>query len=117
MQKLSYYPVSDTKRWYNMLKPRNIRSWLQLKQKFINNFINNRTTIADEAQLYNIQQKKGELVNNHFKRFNKVINKIKNVTDDKALDVLTTELLIQTPFWRDVQKREPKTHTQLVDLS
>ncbi|KAL2527229.1 Uncharacterized protein Adt_12283 [Abeliophyllum distichum] len=41
--------VSDAKRWYNKLKPVSIKSWLQLKQEFINVFIGNQTMIVDIA--------------------------------------------------------------------
>ncbi|KAL2497800.1 Gag-pro-like protein [Abeliophyllum distichum] len=41
--------VSDANRWYNKLKSRSIKSWPQLKQEFINAFIDNRRTIADVA--------------------------------------------------------------------
>ncbi|KAL2491654.1 hypothetical protein Adt_27282 [Abeliophyllum distichum] len=40
--------VSNTKRWYNKLKPISIRSWPQLKQEFINTFIGNKQ-ISDVA--------------------------------------------------------------------
>ncbi|KAL2498168.1 Uncharacterized protein Adt_23718 [Abeliophyllum distichum] len=46
--------VSGLKRWFNKLKPGNIRSLPQLKQEFINAFIGNRTMIADMTQLYDI---------------------------------------------------------------
>ncbi|KAL2480117.1 Ribonuclease H [Abeliophyllum distichum] len=41
--------VFDVKRWYNKLKLGSIKSWLQLKQEFINAFIGNRKMIADIA--------------------------------------------------------------------
>ncbi|KAL2512800.1 Uncharacterized protein Adt_18400 [Abeliophyllum distichum] len=52
----------------------------------------------------------------YFKRFSNIINKIKNVTDNKALDALITGLHMRNLFWTDIQNREPKSYTQLVDL-
>ncbi|KAL2531769.1 Retrotrans gag domain-containing protein [Abeliophyllum distichum] len=57
----------------------------------------------------------GKTVKSYFK-FSNVINKIKTVTDEKALDALVTGLYMRTPFWRDVQNSQPKTYSQLVDL-
>ncbi|KAL2471211.1 Uncharacterized protein Adt_39347 [Abeliophyllum distichum] len=72
--------------------------------------------IADIAQLNDIRQKEGETVKNYFKRFSNVINKIKTVTNKKALDALVTGLHMRTPLWRDVQNSQSKTYSQLVDL-
>ncbi|KAL2518148.1 putative gag protein [Abeliophyllum distichum] len=108
--------TSDAKRWYNKLKPGSIRSWPQLKREFVNTFIGNRTIVVDIAQLHDIRQKKRETVKSYFNRFSNVINKIKTVTDDKALDALVTGLHMHTPFWRDVQNSQSKTYSQLVDL-
>ncbi|KAL2505350.1 hypothetical protein Adt_20971 [Abeliophyllum distichum] len=71
----------------------------------------NQTMIADIAQLHDIRQRKKKSVKSYFKRFNGVINKIMNVTDEKALDAL-----VRTHFWRDVQNSQPKTYAQMVDL-
>ncbi|KAL2518392.1 Uncharacterized protein Adt_14639 [Abeliophyllum distichum] len=72
--------------------------------------------IADIAQLNDIWQKEGKPVKSYFKRFSNVINKIKTVTDEKALDTLVTGLHMRTLFWRDVQNSQLKTYSQLVDL-
>ncbi|KAL2492595.1 Uncharacterized protein Adt_28223 [Abeliophyllum distichum] len=72
--------------------------------------------IVDIVQLHDIRQKEEESVKSYFKRFRAVINKIENVTNDKALDVLLTRLYMRTSFWRDVQNSQPKTYSQLVDL-
>ncbi|KAL2491657.1 Integrase catalytic domain-containing protein [Abeliophyllum distichum] len=84
--------VSDAKRWYNKLKPGNIGNWPQLKRKFVNAFIGNRTMIANITQLNNIRQKEGKTIKSYFKRFSNVIKKIETVTDEKALDTLVTGL-------------------------
>ncbi|KAL2492105.1 Uncharacterized protein Adt_27733 [Abeliophyllum distichum] len=90
--------TSDAKRWYNKLKPRSIKSWPQLKWKFINAFIRNWTMIVDIVQLHYIRQKEGDSVKSYFKRFSNIINKIESVTKDKALDALVTGLHMFTPF-------------------
>ncbi|KAL2526890.1 Ribonuclease H [Abeliophyllum distichum] len=84
--------ISDTKRWYNKLKPGSIQSWPQFKREFINAFIGNRTMIPDIVQLNDIWQKEGKTVKSYFKRFSNGINKIKIVTDEKALGALVTGL-------------------------
>ncbi|KAL2480267.1 Uncharacterized protein Adt_33233 [Abeliophyllum distichum] len=108
--------ISDAKRWYNKLKPVNIRSWLQLKREFVNAFIGNQTMIVDITQLSNFQQKEEKTVKSYFKRFSNVMNKIEIVTNEKALDALMTGLHMRTPFWRNVQNSQSKTYSQLVDL-
>ncbi|KAL2505636.1 Ribonuclease H [Abeliophyllum distichum] len=103
--------ISDVKRWYNKLKPGNIRRWPQLKKKFINAFIGNQMMIVDIAQLNNIRQKVGETVKSYFKRFSNVINKIETMTDEKAMDTLVTGHHMRTLFWRDMQNSQPKTYS------
>ncbi|KAL2486400.1 hypothetical protein Adt_31156 [Abeliophyllum distichum] len=71
---------------------------------------------AMEIPLNDIRQNEGKTVKSYFKRFNNVINKIENVTDEKASEVLVTGFHMHTPFWRDVQNSQPKTYSQLVDL-
>ncbi|KAL2526757.1 Ribonuclease H [Abeliophyllum distichum] len=80
--------ISDAKRLYNKLKPGSIWSWPQLKRKLFNAFIGNRTMIADITQLNDIRQKEEETVKSYLKRFSNVINMMKTVTDEKALDAL-----------------------------
>ncbi|KAL2459969.1 RNase H domain-containing protein [Abeliophyllum distichum] len=93
---------SDVTRWYNKLKLESIKS--QLKREFINAFIDNRTMIANIVQLHDIRQKERESVKSYFKRFSNVINKIKSITDDKALDALVTRLHMCTPFGETSKK-------------
>ncbi|KAL2474257.1 Uncharacterized protein Adt_34993 [Abeliophyllum distichum] len=50
--------VSNPKRWYNKLEQESIRSWPQMKQKFINTFIGNWTMIANVIQIHEIDRRK-----------------------------------------------------------
>ncbi|KAL2466483.1 hypothetical protein Adt_42334 [Abeliophyllum distichum] len=68
------------------------------------------TTAVDVTQLHDTRQKEDQSVKSYLKRFIKVINKIENITNDKAPDALITRLCIRTPFWRGVQNRDLKTY-------
>ncbi|KAL2526540.1 hypothetical protein Adt_11594 [Abeliophyllum distichum] len=53
---------------------------------------------ANIAKLYNIRMKEGKSVKYYFTRFSSVSNKIENLTDDNALDVLVIRLHMRTSF-------------------
>ncbi|KAL2497740.1 Uncharacterized protein Adt_23290 [Abeliophyllum distichum] len=67
--------VSNEKRWYNKMKLGNIKRWPQLKHKFINDFIHNRTMIVDISHFHNIRQTEGESMKGYLKWFINVITK------------------------------------------
>ena len=94
------------KKWFKVIPARTISSWQQLSTSFLQHFQTTRKSVVPLAHLENVKQKKGETLKSYINRFNKTSNFMTWSPDVGVLAHLTNRVLLETPFWDELQQKK-----------
>lgn len=95
--------------WYGRLPTGSIKSWLDLKKAFLNQYLASKEGEAPIQRLQDIRQQAGETPKSYLTRFTDEMTYCAQVTDREALLALKRGLNINTFFWTDVWNRNPNS--------
>ncbi|XP_058092611.1 uncharacterized protein LOC131239068 [Magnolia sinica] len=102
--------------WFKQLKPKSIRTFTELSDAFLTNFIGGKKKLKPPAHLNNIVQKERELLKDYIKRFNFKSLQVRKHTEETILNSIMQGVR-DKPFLASLDKNPPETLSEFMTRS
>ena len=94
---------NGAKKQFRSMTPGYVSSWQQLSTAFLRQFQATKQFVVPLAHLGNMKQKKGESLKSYLNCFTTEQARVKWVPDTGVLAHLTNRVLLEIPFWDELQ--------------